>query len=181
MRHWARIELTELEEADLELSELLLEQNQNPWTRYGLLVYEVSQLVPAVLDLPREPWAAQLLAELVNWLAKSQDEAWYAVKPAAWALARELGCAGGWSSDDGGHEVYNLYTPEAGVSCAHDPTGRLEELVPREVWTHGWSGIRRQDQAERLIRDPVFRRRMAWATQPVPVPTAWRWMQAHSS
>jgi hypothetical protein len=125
----------------------------------------VAQYYPEAADLPETPWAAQLLAEACNWLAK-RNEIWYHWKPIAWSLARRMGAKGGWSPD----RTHNLYTPEAGVSSAHDPWGQLAALLPGEGdWPFRWSGIRRQNQAELLIQDRLRRRIMAESTAPDPL------------
>lgn len=145
-----------------------------PRTRLALL----AEGLAAALDLPTvqveaelpAPAAAQLLAELCNWAAKALDEGFYAVKPLAWVLAVELGAEHGWG-DDGAHY---LSTPEGGVSCAHDPFGEIDRLVPFAVWPHPWSGVRRQNLAPDLVVDRRLRRLVALATRPDAHPCAVR-------
>lgn len=115
----------------------------------------VSRYYPEAAELPETAWAAQLLAEACNNLAKTVDRSWYSWKPRAWALARRMGALGGWSQDEYGRDVHTLYTARAGASLAHDPKGELADLLgPDEpVWPFLWSGVRRYDRAHEMIAD----------------------------
>ena len=139
----------------------VLESDDSSWRRLAALQAALYAVDEAAALVPATSWGAQLLAEAVNWAAKTVDPQWYAVKPLAWALAFELGCAGGWG-DDG---CFYLSSPEAGVSCAHDPGGELRDLVPeRHTWPHAWSGIYRQDLAWEIIRCAETRSKIAALT-----------------
>ena len=124
---------------------------------------------PAAADLPENAASAQMLAEATNNLAKEVSENFYQWKPKAWALARRMGAGGGWSP--GG--THSLYTPEVGVSAAHDPYGEISSHLPNEdVWPFHWSGVKRQHLAETLIEDPLQRRIMRDKTTPDPLAMA---------
>lgn len=156
---WFRkLEIEEPSEDEPELSAV---------TRFWLLVARVGLTAPEAALLQPTPAGALLLAELVNHLAKVDSDDWYRVKPEAVALARELGCDGGWGPDG----AFYLFDPAAGSACFHDPYGELEARVGwRARWLDGWSGIHRQARIREIIRSPLLQRAIALVTSPPYTP-----------
>ncbi len=113
------------------------------------------------------PQGAILLAEAVNWAAKTIDYGFYSLKPMVWQEASRVeGVESGWG-DDG---TFVLFHPEVGCASAHDP-GR--EINAGGVWPHPWSGVRRQNWAFRLLKSARARRLMAWMTEPTAERREW--------
>lgn len=110
-----------------------------------------------------DPALGVLVAEAVNWAAKTESYGFYAIKPVlvAW-LAGFPAIENGWG-DDG---TYTLYHREAGAVCFHDPNGELDAAGADGRWKHPWSGVQRQARAFRALCDVKYRRVVAWATRP---------------
>lgn len=118
-----------------------------------------------------------LIAEAVNWAAKSLDYGFYELKPYVIAAAARDGAGRGVyvqkSEDEDGQIVWDLYHPEVGVASFHDPYGEVETLVngmetevdftPRPF---PWSGVERQSEAFRMLADPEAVGEMAVRTAP---------------
>lgn len=137
---------------------------------FGRLRSDVAQVWPEAINLPESAWAAQLLAEAVNSLAKTKKSSWYRLKPAAFVLAIRLGALYGWDEEEG---VVVLYTPEVGTTRAHDLKGEIRKLFPdlvRRPWVHPWSGVIRQPYIRSMIQQKSIRDDFALATKPEAFP-----------
>lgn len=123
----------------------------------------VMRLRQAGVEVPTEWWEPSLLplvAEAINWAAKTVDPAFYDLKgEVVDEIAQSRGIQSGWGEDG----VFYLYSPEVGVVCFHDP---WEEITSEGEWSHPWSGIERQSLAFDALRDPELRQELAKATAP---------------
>jgi hypothetical protein len=101
-----------------------------------------------------------LVTEAVNLAAKYLDEGFYGIKPELVDYVAGLpGVESGWGYDG----VFYLYTPATGACCFHDP---YQQITAEGHWPHPWSGIRRQDQAFRLLTNTKKRAQIARRTRP---------------
>lgn len=113
---------------------------------------------------------AILMAEAVNWAAKSIDSAFYSAKPSAIVSAIALGAQFWDSEDECGNLVTYLYTPEVGTASFHR-AGVSHWIYTQYDYQHlqdetPWSGWWRQDLAFNFLTDPQLMRFYAWATSP---------------
>lgn len=118
-------------------------------------------------DLLHSPEGAILLAEAINWAAKTIDYSFYEVKEMVWIeAAQRNGVQCGWADDD----TLALFHPAVGTAHAHriDPWHPLAEGIG--VWPHEWSGVRRQEWAFELLASGEeareLRKEFALATTP---------------
>ncbi len=107
---------------------------------------------------------AVLLTEAVNWAAKEIDDLFYELKPSLIISSWKSGAILGVVEEDGRWPIYYLQAENVGVASFHDPNYEVEELnellnkkeehggnkIPN--WTHGWSGVKRQNEAFELIK-----------------------------
>lgn len=118
-----------------------------------------------------------LIAEAVNWAAKSIDYGFYELKPYVIAAAAREGADKGVyvqkNVDADGQTVWDLYHPEVGVASFHDRYGEVETLVngiKNEVsftpYPFFWSGVERQSEAFELLANRERVGEMAVRTAP---------------
>lgn len=107
---------------------------------------------------PLRPAGAILVAEAVNWAAKTINPSFYDIKPGVVDAAVQIGCEGGWYNG-----VYYLHHEDVGTASFHDP---YSQITAQGHWPHGWCGIRRQDMAFEIASNATIRRLYAEATSP---------------
>lgn len=150
------------------------------WLSAGILLSEVPELEPAdiIRDAARRllqdgvkimvswdsPEGAILIAEAVNWAAKTICPSYYDLKPRVWAAATMVPGVASGNADDG---TVALYHPLVGVAHAH-----MVDSVDG-YWPHPWSGVRRQSWAFRMLRSEKARKLMAWLTEPTATRRQW--------
>ena len=123
-----------------------IEEERNP------LKLALKELKKAGIDTGEVLWFrpdhAILITEAVNFAAKVIDYGiFYELKPLCIKECINLGASGGWHKN-----VFYLYHENVGVASFHDPFGHID--VSWEVrWSDGWSGVRRQDKAFKLLID----------------------------
>ena len=116
---------------------------------------------------------AILVAEAINWAAKTTTAWWYEVKAAACQAALSLGAFGYIEDDEYGNSVLYLYSKEVGTASFHFPFGQecWDMTGPNMHWgklngRFPWSGITRQEVAFELLTDSQVLKLYAWATRP---------------
>ena len=130
---------------------------------------------------------AVLLTEAINWGAKTINESFYKLKPAMIISAWKKGAILGVEEEPNRWPIYYLHGKNVGVASFHDPNEEVSYIndhlnkkrnLKMEIpnWTHGWSGIPRQNEAFNLIRamsrqinedeERYYLRKMAVKTSP---------------
>ncbi len=103
---------------------------------------------------------ATMVAEAVNWAAKTINYGYYALKPELVDYAAAHAPRSGWGQDG----AFYLWTPETGAVSFHDPG---DEIGSAGEWPWPWHGISRQDTAfEVLAGNPELLRHLAILTTP---------------
>lgn len=113
-----------------------------------------------------------LLAEAVNWAAKTISDWYYGLKPQLIVAAANEGAKAWSNTDEYDQTTYYLYTPSVGTASFHDPNDEvfyqgIENtigFIPDKHWP--WSGIYRQGCAFALLTDEDLLKQMANATRP---------------
>ena len=134
----------------------------NEFDAFDTLTNAKVALESAGVDVPCSPWdtaGAIMIAEAVNWAAKTIDYKFYGIKPAVIDAAIAIGCDGGWGSDG----CFFLADDRVGVASFHDPAG---DIRADGHWPHPWTGVRRQDAAFDILVNPAVRRLYREATAP---------------